>query len=325
MPFEHPECKEHLIAYDPLMRKILQDLEAIAKSTASVFISGESGTGKEVIAHVVHRRSHRASRDFIKVNCAAIPNALLESEFFGHEKGAFTGAIQRRIGRLELADKGTLLLDEISEIPIELQSKLLRAVQEMEFERVGGNISIKVDVRFISTSNRLMKEAVENKLFREDLYYRLNVVPIHLPPLRDRREDIIPLAEYFLERLCMKNSKTVKTLSKDAKHMLLDYPWPGNIRELANVMERIAVMHTSDMIGSQEIPFENDQRLESCIQPSSKRSLKEMEKQWILETLRKTQHNRTHAAHLLGISVRTLRNKLKEYSCEESIKSSIEN
>ena len=225
MPFEQKECKEHLvktrefaaktskidasldwgiIAESPLMQKILKDVSTIAKSTSSVFVSGESGTGKEVIAQAIHRLSHRAGQAFIKVNCAAIPASLLESEFFGHEKGAFTGAINRRIGRFELADKGTLLLDEISEIPLELQPKLLRAVQEMEFERVGGTQHITVDVRLISTSNRLMKDAVEQKLFREDLYYRLNVVPIHLPPLRDRREDIIPLAEYFLQQYARK-------------------------------------------------------------------------------------------------------------------------
>ena len=232
----HPERKKHsLIAESDVMKQILSDVLKIAKSSSSVFISGESGTGKEVIAHAIHQHSHRLLQPFIRVNCAAIPTSLLESEFFGHEKGSFTGAINKKLGRFELADKGTLLLDEVSEIPLELQAKLLRAVQEMEFERVGGIRPIEVDVRLISTSNRSMKEAVEQKLFREDLYYRLNVVPIHIPPLRERKEDILPLAEFFLNRLCVENQKPMKRLSSDAQQKLINYTWPGNIRELANV------------------------------------------------------------------------------------------
>jgi two-component system, NtrC family, response regulator AtoC len=305
--------KEQLIAMSPLMRKLLKDVETIAKSTASVFISGESGTGKEVIAHAIHRHSHRCSHPFIKVNCAAIPGTLLESEFFGHEKGSFTGAIQRRVGRFELAHEGTLLLDEISEIPLELQPKLLRAVQEMEFERVGGTELIKVDVRLISTSNRCMKDAVEQKLFREDLYYRLNVVPIYLPPLRERTEDILPLAEYFLDLLCRENDKPSKTFSPEAKKKLREYPWPGNIRELANVIERLVVMHFTDTISSEDIHL--DVSYPKAITPlPAGFTLKEVEKKWILETLEKEKNNRTRTAQVLGISVRTLRNKLKEYS-----------
>jgi two-component system, NtrC family, response regulator AtoC len=297
---------DQIISESPVMQKIFNDVKTLAKSTASVFISGESGTGKEVVAHAVHRESLRAQRPFIKVNCAAIPSSLLESEFFGHEKGSFTGAIQRRIGRFELADKGTLLLDEISEIPLELQPKLLRAVQEMEFERVGGAQPIHVDVRLISTSNRSMKETVEKKLFREDLYYRLNVVPVHLPPLRDRREDIVPLAEYFMARICIENGKPMKTLTDEAKHKLLAYRWPGNIRELANAMERVVIMNETAAIGAESIQLEEDTVALGT-------TLKEMEKKWILDALAKQQNNRTHAARVLGISVRTLRNKLKEY------------
>jgi two-component system, NtrC family, response regulator AtoC len=302
-------AEEKIIFENSVMRKIFTDVNAIAKSTASVFISGESGTGKEVIAQAIHRASPRSTQAFIKVNCAAIPSSLLESEFFGHEKGAFTGAIQRRIGRFEMADRGTLLLDEISEISLELQPKLLRAVQEMEFERVGGTQPLHVDVRLISTSNRCMKEAVEKRQFREDLYYRLNVVPIHLPPLRDRREDILPLAEHFLHRLCSENDKPVQAWTEEAKQKLLDYHWPGNIRELANVVERIVVMHAAVLIGPEHVPLES---VHSVISPSVT-TLKEMEKKWILETLEKLKNNRTHAARSLGISVRTLRNKLKEY------------
>src|SRR3984957_20386605 len=249
-----PDRKKHLlIAESEMMKKIMEDVSKIAKSSSSVFISGESGTGKEMIAHAIHAQSHRLLQPFIKVNCAAIPATLLESEFFGHERGAFTGAINKKLGRFELADKGTLLLDEVSEIPLELQSKLLRAVQEMEFERVGGIRPIQVDVRLISTSNRSMKEAVEQKLFREDLYYRLNVVPIHLPPLRERKEDTLPLAEFFLRRLCEDNQNPMKRLSTSAKQTLAQYSWPGNIRELANVIERTVVMNATDVLEAHQI------------------------------------------------------------------------
>lgn len=231
-----------LIAESPVMQQILADVKKIAASNATVFISGESGTGKEVIAHAIHQNSPRNQRPFIRVNCAAVPETLIESEFFGHEKGAFTGALSKRLGRFELASGGTLLLDEVSEIPINLQAKLLRVVQEQELERVGGSKLIKTDVRLISTSNRDMKKAVENHTFREDLYYRLNVIPIHLPPLRERREDIIPLATYFLENMCLENSKKKKKFSPAATQLLQEYSWPGNIRELANIMERLVVM-----------------------------------------------------------------------------------
>ena len=313
---KQPDEKDRLIAESSLMQKVLSDVKKIAASHASVFISGESGTGKEVIAHAIHFQSSRQENPFIKVNCAAIPAALLESEFFGHEKGAFTGALDKKLGRFELADKGTLLLDEISEIPLELQPKLLRAIQEMEFERVGGVRSIKVDVRLISTSNRLMKEAIEQKLFREDLYYRLNVVPIHLPPLRERKEDIIPLAEYFLMRLCQENNKPLKRLSSESKQALLSYSWPGNIRELANVMERAVVMHPLDILYPEHLSLEmeeKNQKAPPAICFASGITLEEMEKRLILQTLADQKNNRTKAAHVLGISLRTLRNKLGKY------------
>lgn len=237
-----------LIAESVVMRKILAEAVQVAKSQASVLIHGESGTGKEVIAGAIHAHSLRSKSPYIRVNCAAIPDTLIESEFFGHEKGAFTGANIKRLGRFELADKGTLLLDEVTEIPIGLQPKLLRVVQEQEFERVGGSKSVSVDVRLISTSNRDMKEAIDAKIFREDLFYRLNVVPLHLPPLRDRKEDILPLAHFFLEKFCIENRKELKTLSKSTEKTLLKYPWPGNIRELANVMERIVVLDYSPKV-----------------------------------------------------------------------------
>ena len=305
--------KNRIIAESSVMKRILEDVYKIAKSSASVFISGESGTGKEVIAHAIHSASARAAAPFIKVNCAAIPEALIESEFFGHEKGAFTGAINKRIGRFELADKGTLLLDEISEVPLTMQSKLLRAVQEQEFERVGGIKTIHVDLRLISTSNRNMKQAIEQKLFREDLYYRLNVVPIHLAPLRERKEDILPLANFFLERLCAENQKERKSLALHAEQKLLDHPWPGNIRELANAIERAVVMHSQTEISATDLLLEE----QFCIKPITpvpQISLQELEKRHILEMLATQNYNRSKTAQVLGISVRTLRNKLQLYS-----------
>ncbi|MBS0619901.1 MAG: sigma-54-dependent Fis family transcriptional regulator [Verrucomicrobia bacterium] len=303
--------KQMLIAESQMMKQILADVAKIARSNASVFITGESGTGKEVIAHAIHSQSLRTARPFIKVNCAAIPGALLESEFFGHEKGAFTGAINRRLGRFELADKGTLLLDEVSEIPLELQAKLLRAVQEMEFERVGGSRPVQVDVRLISTSNRTMKEAVEQKLFREDLYYRLNVVPINLPSLRERKEDILPLAEYFLRSICEQEKLEVKHFAEDAKEALLAYNWPGNIRELANVIERAVVMNQTDRIDAANLYLESSSTPKESLPAGI--TLEELEKRHILETLMRENNNRTKAAKVLGISLRTLRNKLQKY------------
>lgn len=301
-----------LVAESPAMKKILQDLEKIAKSHASVFIRGESGTGKEVIAGAIHELSSRAEHPFIKVNCAAIAEALLESEFFGHERGAFTGAHAKKIGRFELADQGTLLLDEVTEIPLALQPKLLRAIQEQEFERVGGTRPIKVNLRFLATSNRSMQEAIETKIFREDLFYRLNVVPIELPPLRERREDLLPLAAHFLERFCKENHKPIKTFTEAARKKLIDYPWPGNVRELANIIERTVVLDFAPVIEPEHL------YLDSTVPLATKEvkkgiTLHEMEKSLILETLAQNHQNRTKTAAILGISVRTLRNKLHEY------------
>ncbi|MCH9611428.1 MAG: sigma-54 dependent transcriptional regulator [Chlamydiae bacterium] len=236
--------KQAMIAQSPVMKKLLEEAIKIAKSNASVFIQGESGTGKEVMAAAIHAHSLRSNSPYIRVNCAAVPDTLIESEFFGHEKGAFTGAQTRRMGRFELADRGTLLLDEVTEIPLNLQPKLLRAIQEHEFERVGGSKPINVDIRLISTSNRDLKEALEQKIMREDLYYRLNVVPIKLPPLRERKEDILPLAHYFLEKFSQENRKKKMKLSKAAEKKLLAYDFPGNIRELANLIERMCVLES---------------------------------------------------------------------------------
>ncbi len=297
-----------LVAESPAMQKIVQDVQQAAKSHASVFITGETGTGKEVIAHLVHYSSPRVDQPFIKVNCAAVPDTLVESEFFGHEKGAFTGAANKRLGRFELANGGSLLLDEVTEIPLALQAKLLRVTQEQEFERVGGSKPIKVDVRLISTSNRDMAEAIASKVLREDLYYRLNVVPIYLPPLRERQEDIIPLAHYFLERTCQENHLDKKTLSADAQKKLLHYRWPGNVRELANVMERAIVMDRGKVIDGEHLHLNGP-----GVNPMAGRTLQELEKQLIVETLQ-MHENRTKAAETLGISVKALRDKLQEYN-----------
>lgn len=250
------EMPKKVIAESPTMKKIIRESITIAKSKASVMLQGESGTGKEVLAHLIHTHSHREKGPYIAVNCAAIPETLIESEFFGHEKGAFTGAHNKRAGRFELAHHGSLFLDEVTEIPLVLQPKLLRAVQEQEFERVGGTKPVNVDVRIISSSNRNLKEAIDNKILREDLYYRLNVVPLFLPPLRDRKEDIIPLAEYFLQRHLCLNHKSDKELLKDAKEALLAYSWPGNIRELSNVIERAVVLDFSPQISKEHLFLE---------------------------------------------------------------------
>lgn len=303
-----------IIAESPAMRKILSDIEQIAKSNTSVFINGETGTGKEVVAQAVHYGSPRANSPFIKVNCAAVPETLVESEFFGHEKGAFTGANAKRLGRFELANGGSLLLDEITEIPIGLQAKLLRVIQEHEFERVGGSKSVKVDVRLISTSNRNMKEAITNKVLREDLYYRLNVIPIFIPPLRERKEDILPLAEYFIERMCQENHTDKKKLTPEAKKKLLDYSWPGNIRELSNVIERAIVMDTTPLIGVEYLYLDGillkDVKYEQM-------TLEDLEKKHIIETLQSHENNPNKAAETLGITLRMLRSKLSTYGVTE--------
>lgn len=307
-----------VIAVSPSMKQILSDAIQVAKSHATVLISGESGTGKEVIAHTIHFNSERAQCPFIKVNCAAMPETLIESEFFGHEKGAFTGANAKRLGRFELAHGGSLLLDEITEIPPALQAKLLRAVQEQEFERLGGTKAVKVDVRLISTSNRDVKQAVADKILREDLYYRLNVVPIVLPPLRDRPEDIVPLADYFLERMCLDNKKQKRELTPSAKKKLLGYAWPGNIRELANIIERAVVLDAASEIKAEHLHLE-DGHLQGISQTGTAAmpvgiTLRELEKRLIIETLQQQQNDRTKAAEILGISPRVLRNKMNAYN-----------
>ena len=236
------ESRELLLGNSAVIKRVQDLVRKIARTEATVLIHGESGTGKELVAHSLHAHSPRASQPFIRVNCAAIPENLIESEFFGHEKGAFTGAASRREGRFELAHQGTILLDEISEVSHPLQAKLLRVLQEREFERIGSCKTIKVDVRVIATTNRHLEECIERGEFRQDLYFRLNVVPIHLPPLRDRREDILMLAEHFIERSARKNGVQVRSMSEACRAALLDHSWPGNVRELQNVIERAVIL-----------------------------------------------------------------------------------
>lgn len=308
-----------VIYKDAAMEKVLQLAKQIAPSTASVLITGESGTGKEVIAKYIHANSKRSSAPFVAVNCAAIPENLLESELFGYEKGAFTGAVARRIGKFEEADGGTLLLDEISEMDIRLQAKLLRVLQERQIDRIGGKKPINVDVRILATSNRNMQQEVLNKTFREDLYFRLNVVNIAIPSLRQRKEDILPLTEYFIKKYSEMNDIPVKPLSKKAADMLLAYGWQGNVRELENTIHRAVLLSTGKEIepeaimltGTMEQPHEAEETVSS--ESMVGRTVADVEKDLIISTLKHTLGNRTHAANILGISIRTLRNKLKQY------------
>ena len=308
---------------DPVMEKVLQLAKQIAPSTASVLITGESGTGKEVVAKFIHANSKRASAPFVAVNCAAIPENLLESELFGYEKGAFTGAVSRRIGKFEEADGGTLLLDEISEMDIRLQAKLLRVLQERQIDRIGGKKPIDVDVRILATSNRDMRREVLNKTFREDLYFRLNVVNLALPPLRERKDDILPLAEYFVKKYSELNDIPVKPLAKKTQEMLLAYDWRGNVRELENTIHRAVLLSPGREITEEAVLLTPTIEQAASEAPAGTdtlvgRTVADVEKDLIISTLKHTLGNRTHAANILGISIRTLRNKLKQYM-EEGI------
>lgn len=307
------------ICHDPKMVDLLKMTDRVAPSEASILITGESGTGKEVLAHYVHKKSRRSSRPFISLNCAAIPDNLLESELFGHEKGAFTGALARRIGKFEEANGGTLFLDEITEMHPRLQAKLLRAIQERIIDRVGGTTPVPVDIRIIATSNRNLLEAVKNNDFREDLYFRLNVVNLNLHSLRERTKDILPLATYFSEKYAQLNGLPIKKISESCKKSLLSYKWPGNVRELENTMHRAVLMSqleeiiTEDVFTSAQEKASRQENLEDKNDFIGKKIV-EVEQAVILETLSHCLGNRTHAANILGISIRTLRNKLKEYS-----------
>ena len=327
--------ESHAILFkDPRMAQTMKLAEQVAASHASILVTGESGTGKELMARFIHNKSPRAKNRFVAVNCAAIPENLLESELFGHEKGAFTGAVARRIGKFEEASGGTLLLDEISEMDIRLQAKLLRAIQEKEIDRVGGNQPVKIDVRIIATSNRNMEEEVQAKTFREDLYYRLNVVNLMLPALRERPLDVALLADHFNKKYSESNGIPFKPLSAESRQLLTRHTWRGNVRELENTLHRAVLLASGAEIGPEAIilsggPLGGVQdpvvaqaasAAASVISGAKSnlvgKTVAEVERDLIIDTLSHCLGNRTHAANILGISIRTLRNKLKQYSDE---------
>lgn len=306
-----------IIGHSPAMNSLFETMALVAPSEATVLIVGESGTGKELIANALHQNSPHKDRPFIKVNCAALPETLLESELFGHEKGAFTGAIARKQGRFQLAHKSSIFLDEIAEMAPATQAKILRVLQEREFEPLGSTQTIKVDTRVIAATNKNLETEIEEGRFREDLYYRLNVVTLAVPPMRERREDIPNLADFFLKRYADKNQRLIKGFTPRATDLLMRYDWPGNVRELENIIERAVIMARGEMITPMEFPDNlkelDDDLKDVQINLTPGRSLKEVEKTMILRTLEETGGNRTHAAKILGISRRTLQLKLKEY------------
>ena len=307
-----------LIARDSIMLDTVRRAEQVAPSEASIMITGESGTGKEVIARHIHRRSKRASGPFVALNCAAIPENLLESEMFGHEKGAFSGALARRAGKFEAADGGTLLLDEITEMDVRLQAKLLRAIQEREIDRLGGTSPVRVNVRILATSNRDLPAEVAAGRFREDLYFRLNVVSLRLPPLRGRPGDIEALAEYYTRRFADINGLPHRALSRASHLKLAGYGWRGNVRELENTIHRAVLLAPGDVIGPDAIELGGStlsaQTASVGVSGLVGRTMEQVERDLILETLGHTLGNRTHAAVILGISIRALRNKLRDYA-----------
>lgn len=325
--------QKEIITQDKKIIELLDMIKSIARSKSSVLIQGESGTGKELFARFVYQHSNRRQMPFVAVNCAAIPVQLLESEMFGYEKGAFTGATMKKIGKFELADGGTLLLDEISEMDIQLQAKLLRVIQESEVDRLGGKMPVSVDVRIIATTNADLQNRILQKTFRSDLYYRLNVIPVFVPPLRERNGDIKLLAEHFIKKYSEVNEKKEPELTAEAVEALLAYPWPGNVRELENVIERAVLICRNNQVVPSNLFLERKENkiektagmAEDCPRhchnndEEQNNTLYEMEKNMILETLNKTDGNKTKASKILGISVRTMRNKLNEYGIKEGL------
>jgi len=314
---------DHFVYGSSKMMEVMGLVARVAPSQATVLIRGESGTGKEMIANAIHHASLRSGKSLVKVSCAAIPETLLESELFGHEKGAFTGAAQRRIGRFEEADGGTIFLDEIGDLSPAIQVKLLRVLQEKELQRVGSNATLKTDVRVIAATHRDLEEAIRKGIFREDLYYRLNVITIHVPPLRERKEDVPLLIDHFLKKYSKANGKTVTDVSKEARALLLRYPYPGNIRELENIIERAVVLCRGETIATQDLPFHvREERSEGLWQAPGKEkslpeSLEEIEKDLILRALDENRGVQTRAAEALGISERVLRYKIRKYGIRQ--------
>ena len=295
-----------LIGESPAIKEVLSMIYRVAPSNATVLITGESGTGKELVARILHAASPRKDRRFVAVSCAAIPESLLESELFGYERGAFTGATKPKPGKFELAHGGTLFLDEIGDLPISLQVKLLRVLQEKEVERLGSTVPRKVDVRIIAATNQDLRKKVEGGSFREDLYYRINTINIHIPPLRERKEDILPLAEFFLRKFSREMGKDIKGFDREARKALLSYQWPGNVRELINVVERAVVLTRKNIITADLLMLE---QLKSPFP-----TLEELEREHIKKALKISGGNLTRASELLGIHRNTLREKLKKYN-----------
>ena len=305
----------NIIGASPPMQRVFEVVDQVAPSKATVLITGESGTGKELVANALHQRSPRANGPFVKLHCAALAESLLESELFGHEKGSFTGAMARKEGRFEIAHGGTLFLDEIGEISPAIQVKLLRFLQEHEFERVGGNQTLRVDVRVIAATNKNLAEEVAKGRFREDLYYRLNVVAVEMPPLRERRTDVPVLAKFFLDRYAKENGKAIESFAPDTLELLSAYDWPGNVRELENAIERAVVLTTGGTVETKSLPPNVRPRITPAGMPTIPGAkLAEIEKYAILETLKSTGGSTSKAAEILGISVRTIQYRLHEYN-----------
>jgi two-component system response regulator HydG len=301
------------------MHQVIELVNQVAESTATILIEGESGTGKEVIANAIHYRSTRKDRPFVKVSCAALPETLLEAELFGYEKGAFTGAVGRKSGRFELADTGTLFMDEVGEIPPSMQVKLLRVIQEGEFERLGGTKTQQVDVRLVAATNRSLIELVKRGQFREDLYYRLNVITVVIPPLRDRLEDIPLLVEHFIRRYAQRNQRSIAGVTKEAMERLMDYSWPGNVRELENTIERAIVLSRDPIIGSDALPstVRTSTRIPTQVVIPIGTKMKDVQQRMIVETLKHTHGNRELAAKLMGIASRTIHRRIGPQVGEE--------
>lgn len=314
-----PDGRRVIISNHPEIKEILRIASSVANSKAPVLVQGASGTGKELLASYIHQQSFRAKKPLIAINCAAIPAGLLESELFGYERGAFTGANQARPGKFELSNGSTLLLDEIGEMELSLQAKLLRAIQEGVIDRIGGRIPIKVDIKLIATTNRNLKEMVRNGQFREDLFYRINTIPLIIPSLKERREDIEPYAEWFRGIFSKENNRIVRGISNEAMQALINFPWEGNIRELENTIERAVLLCQGSVITTNDLRLELSNLDQSRPEITIGGTIREVERNLILSTLEKCGGNRTQAAKILGISLRTLRNKLSRYRGEEEV------
>jgi Nif-specific regulatory protein len=308
----------NIIGNSNKMREVFQMISQVSKSNATVLIRGESGTGKELVANSIHYNSHRTEKPFVKVNCAAIPANLIESELFGHEKGAFTGAIKKKLGKFELANKGTIFLDEIGSIGLEVQTNLLRVLQEKEFDRVGGHQTIKTDVRIVAATNKNLEQAVDEETFRGDLYYRLNVFPIYMPPLRERKTDILLLADYFLEKYSKENNKEIKRFSTPAIDMIMAYHWPGNVRELENCIERSVLLCDGGVIHSYHLPptLQTGEESDTLPDLSLEAAVSNLEREMIIDALKNSRGNITQAAQILKTTVRRFSYKAQKYGVD---------